>query len=69
MAELVILLALVGVVIALAWVVGRPALRRSEGPVDPREQPAVTDRDVVPPRRPNRPIPGSQPDRERKGRP
>jgi hypothetical protein len=64
MAELLILLAVVGVIVAaVAW----PLLRsRSQGRRPSGQAPV--ERGPVPPRRPDTPVPGSQVDRERKGR-
>jgi hypothetical protein len=62
MAELLIVLVVLGVVVAVAW----PMMRKSQAG-DARDQPPV-ERGPVPPRHPDEPIPGSQTDRERKGR-
>jgi hypothetical protein len=63
MAELMIVLLVLGVVVAaVAW----PLMRtRSQGR-RPQDQ-APVERGPVPPRRPDTPIPGSQADRESKG--
>ena len=66
--EVVVVLAALGVVAAMVAVLVWPAMTKADRH-DPERQGAVTDRDVIPPRRPDTPIPGSQPDRERKGRP
>jgi len=62
MAELLIILLVVGVVAAVAWplVHARSQGRRPTGQ-------APVERGPTPPRRPDTPIPGSQVDRERKG--
>jgi hypothetical protein len=64
MSVLVLVLIVAALVVLLAWPVMRATSRRRA----PTDQPTVTDSDVTPPRRPDRPVPGSQPDRERKGR-
>jgi hypothetical protein len=60
MAELVVVVVVLGVVVLALW----PALhaRRRR----PQDQPTVTDPGPAPPRRPAEPVPGSQPDRARK---
>jgi hypothetical protein len=63
MGELVLVLIVAAVVVLLAW----PAMRATRRRRAPTDQPTMTDRRVTPPRRPDRPVPGSQPDRERKG--
>jgi hypothetical protein len=63
MAELLIVLVVLGVVVAVAW----PMMRKASQAGDARDQPPV-ERGPVPPRHPDEPIPGSQTDRERKGR-
>ncbi|HEX6237101.1 MAG TPA: hypothetical protein VFZ68_07895 [Acidimicrobiales bacterium] len=65
MAELIVILVIVGVIVLAAWPVLRSRSRRRR----PTDQPAVTDRDAIPPRRPERPAPGSQPYREEHGKP
>jgi hypothetical protein len=64
-AELIIILVALGIIVIVAW----PALRTRTRSSGPEDQPAPTDRGTIPPRRPDEPIPGSQTDRERKGRP
>lgn len=62
MAEMIVVLVIVGIAVLVAW----PLARRAHRNRSATDQPAVTDRSPVPPRRPSRPVPGSQPDRERK---
>jgi hypothetical protein len=65
--EIVLVLVVVGVLVLAAWpFVVRRSGREERSPADQGE---VTDRTVIPPRRPDTPIPGSQPDRERHGKP
>jgi hypothetical protein len=62
MAELLIVLVVLGVVVAVAW----PLMRKASQPRDAKDQ-APVERGPVPPRHPDEPIPGSRTDRERKG--
>ena len=65
--EIVIVLVVIGVVALVAW----PFLARgsAEQPRTPADQGEVTDTSVIPPARPDRPVPGSRTDRERHGMP
>lgn len=65
MAELIVILVILGVIVLVAW----PAIRARSRKRRPTDQPPVTDRGEVPPRRPARPEPGSQPYREERGKP
>jgi hypothetical protein len=62
MGEIVLVLCVVGIVVLISYPLLRARRRR------PADQPAVTDRDPMPPRRPAGPVPGSQADREQKAR-
>lgn len=65
--ELVIVLIVVGVIVGtVVWVASAAARGRRE-PDEAPDTEQVTDRGVVPPPDPASPVPGSAPDRARKG--
>jgi hypothetical protein len=67
MLEIVVVLVVVGVIVLAAWpFVVRRSSQETRTPADQGE---VTDTSVIPPRRPDKPVPGSQTDRERHGMP
>jgi hypothetical protein len=62
--ELILLAIVVGAVFLVVATVGASGRRRS-----PHDQPAVTDTRRTPPPDPDRPVPGSRPQREAHGKP
>ena len=64
MAELIVLGIVVGAVVLIVATVGARARRRS-----PHDQPDVTGTGPTPPVDPDRPVPGSRPQREGHGKP
>ncbi len=55
------------VVIGVVVLVASPLVERSRAPKDPAAQPDAAAGGPSPPARPDRPVPGSRADRERKG--
>lgn len=65
MEVLVLTAGAVGIVVLALWPLTKAFQRRRS----PRDQEQLTDTDVVPPRVPDEPIPGSRRDRRRRGKP